>query len=112
MNRSLPANAQIKDHCIGEWNFKCPDVSEEFDSGIIKITIDSVYTEYPSIRYTFSSKRVELLNDTLCFNVEIDGHQSICKIISEDANIFSGYLVTNSGTFPIVLIKSDPNCKF
>jgi hypothetical protein len=109
MTRTLTANAQIKDSCIGEWNFKCPDVSEGFDSGIIKITTDSVYTEYPGRRYTFSSKRVDFINNTLCFNVEIDGQQNICKIISKDANIFSGYLVTNSGTFPIVLIKADPN---
>jgi|WetSurSiteA1Bulk_404760.scaffolds.fasta_scaffold19913_2 hypothetical protein len=109
MTRIFTANAQIKESCTGEWNFKCPDASEGFDSGIIKITIDSVYTEYPGIKHTFSSKRVELINNTLCFNVEIDGQQSLCKIISKDANIFSGYLVTKSGTFPIVLIKADPN---
>jgi hypothetical protein len=104
---SLTANAQVKNYCIGEWNFRCPDVSEGFDSRIINITIDSVYSEYPSLSYAFFPKRVEFINDTLCFNVEIDGQQSICKIKSEDANILSGHLVTNSGAFPLVLIKAD-----
>jgi hypothetical protein len=103
---SLTANAQIKNYCVGEWNFRCPDISEGFDTGIIKITNDSVYTEYPSLKYTFSSNWIKLTNDTLCFNVEINGQSVACTIKFEDKNILSGYLVTNCGTFPLILIKA------
>jgi len=104
---SLTAIAQIKNNSLGEWNFTCPDASEGFDNGIIRITSDSVYTEYPGLRYTSSSNWIRLTNDTLCFNVGMDGQSMACKIKFEDENILSGYLVTNQSSFLIILIKED-----
>jgi len=102
---SLTVNGQIKNYCLGEWNFICPDLLDGSDTGIIKITNDSVYTEYPGLRHTFSSKRAEYINDTIHFYVEVNGQQIICEIKPEDGNIISGNLVTNYGSFPIILIK-------
>jgi hypothetical protein len=108
---SLTANGQIKNDCLGEWNFRCPDALDGFDTGIIRITNDSVYTEYPGLRHSFSSKRAEYINDTIRFYVEINGQQIICEIKLEDGNILSGSLVTNYCSFPIILIKEGKRYK-
>jgi len=102
---SFTANAQIRNHYLGEWNFRCPDASDGFDTGIIRITNDSVYTEYPGLRYTYSSNWIKLTNDTLCFNVGMEGQSLACKIKFDNENFLSGYLVTNCSSFLIILIK-------
>ncbi len=108
---SLTAKGQIKDYCLGEWNFICPDALDGSGIGTIKITNDSVYTEYPGKQYGFSSKRAEYLNNTLCFYVNINGQQIICEIKPEDRDILSGNLVTDYGSFPIILIKEGKRYK-
>lgn len=102
---SFTATAQIRNHYLGEWNFRCPEASDGFDNGIIRITDDSVYTEYPGLRYIFSSNWIKLTNDTLCFNVGMEGQSVACKIKFENENILSGYLETNCSSFLIFLIK-------
>jgi hypothetical protein len=103
---TFTANAQIRDYCLGEWNYRCPDVSEGFDTGIITITRDSVCTECPGIKNTFSTERIYFTNDTLSFKIEIDGQQIICAVTPGIENTLCGNLITSSGVFPIVLIKS------
>lgn len=103
---TLNANAQIKDYCLGEWNYRCPDASEGFETGIITITIDSICTECPGLRYSFSSRRLEFTDDTLRFKIEIDGQHVICEVSPGVENTLSGNLITDSGVFPIVLIKA------
>jgi hypothetical protein len=107
---SLTANGQMKS-CLGEWSFRCPDALDGFDTCIIRITPDSVCTEYPGPRYIFSSNRTECINDTLGFKMEINGQQIICEIKLEDGNILSGNLLTKHGSFPIILIKEDRICR-
>lgn len=104
---SLTAEGQIKSSCIGEWNIRCPDITEGFDSGILKIGPDSVYSEYPGFRHSFTSRRVEVRNDTLYFNVDIMGQPGICKVKSENSDILNGFLMVNDDSFLIVLVKSD-----
>lgn len=102
----LALNAQTADRCLGEWNFRCPDATDGFDTGIIRIDCDSVCTEYPGLKYSYYSTRIERCGDYLCFDFEMNGLIMNCVVQITGEDNLSGTLDANGTTFPIILTKS------
>ena len=107
----VKGNAQTRDHCLGEWSFRCPDAIDGFDTGIIRIKCDSICTEYPGLKSSYYSTKIEQCGEFLCFDFGMNGLRMNCVIqITGEGNL-SGILETNGTTLPIVLIRKD-QCYF
>ncbi len=102
----LAADGQTGNYCLGEWNFRCPDAQDGFDTGIIRISCDSIVTEYPAMRCTYYSNRIEYNGDNLIFDIEINGQRMNCKLKITAEGILSGKLESENTSFPIILVKA------
>jgi hypothetical protein len=102
---SLSAKAQIKKFCIGKWDFECPSAPEGFNSGIIDIHKDSVFTTFVSATYKFPSIWVKVNNDSLNYKVDINGEEVLYSLKVENKDTLNGKAVTNYGESPLTLTK-------
>lgn len=99
------AEAQIKKEIIGSWNFKCPYAPEGFDSGIIDIQKDSVFTTFVSITYKFPSTWIKVRKDSLLYNVNINGDDVLYSLKLENKDTINGKAKTSYGESPLILSK-------
>lgn len=102
---SNPAGAQINKEIIGKWNFKCPSAPEGFDSGIIDINKDSVFTTFVSITYKFPSTWIKVKKDSLTYNVNINGEDVLYYLKLENKDTINGKAVTSYGQSSLSLTK-------
>jgi hypothetical protein len=109
MSISLCAKAQIRSEILGKWSFECPHAPAIFDSGVIYIQSDSVFTTFTSITYKFPSIWVQEKADTLFYNININGDDQLYVVKIENKDSLDGLAVTSYGASPLILKrKSDP----
>jgi hypothetical protein len=117
---SFRSEAQIKNEIIGNWNFECPRAPAIFDSGVIYIHNDSVFTSFASITYKFPSVWVKVKADSLFYDININGDDQLYVVKIENKDSLNGVAVTSYGASPLILTKkiassynpSKHNCSF
>ena len=97
---SFHAEAQIKSEIIGNWNFKCPNAPAIFGSGVIYIHQDTVFTAFTGIWYMFPFEWVKEKEDTLFYNIKINGDDQLYVVIIENRDSLNGLAVTGYGASP------------
>lgn len=104
---SWKLEAQINKTFLGNWSFECLLAPAGFNEGLIEIQMDSVFTRYPGSDYSFSSSWVKMKNDTLIFNVEINGEMVVCRLLAVDENRLKGTAGTMEDESPLILTKKE-----
>ena len=104
---SLKLDAQINEIFIGKWSFECLLAPAGFNEGIIEIQMDSVFTQYSGRDYRFSSSWVKMENDTLIFNVDINGEMVVCRLLAVEENKLKGIAGTMEDESPLILTKKE-----
>jgi hypothetical protein len=104
---SVKMEAQINETFIGKWSFACLLAPAGFNEGIIEIQLDSVFTQYSGRDYRFSSIGVKMENDTLIFNVDIDGEMVECRLLAVGENKLTGMACTIEDASPLILTKKE-----
>jgi hypothetical protein len=105
---SHSANSQISGTSVGTWNFKCTYAPAGFDTGIIDIHKDSVFTTFSGSTYKFPSLWVKMKKDTLAYNVDINGDEVLYLLKLENRDTLNGKAVSGNGVSPLILTKN-PN---
>jgi hypothetical protein len=104
---SWKLDAQIKDPFIGKWSFECLLAPAGFNEGLIEIQKDSVFTRYSGRDYRFSSSRVRMADDTLVFNVDINGELVVCRLLAVKENKLTGKAGNKEDESPLILTKKE-----
>jgi hypothetical protein len=102
---SKPALAQVNKSIIGVWNFQCPSAPEGFNSGNIDIRKDSVFTTFISSTYKFPSLWAKTKNDSLIYNVDINGEEVLYSLKIEKNDTLNGYASTSYGVSSLILTR-------
>ena len=109
LSESLPAEAQINGIFTGTWNFECSLAPEGFNTGMIDIQIDSIFTTYSSIKYRFPSIWVKIDGDTLNYIVEVKGENVLYRFYANGKDKLTGNAETPLGPSPLFLTKKEEN---
>jgi hypothetical protein len=104
---SFRVDAQINEVFTGNWNFECLLAPAGFNSGLIEIQSDSVFTKYTGMNYRFPAVRVKMGNDTLIFNIEVNGGMVQCRLQAVDQNKLIGTAGTMEDEAPLILTKKE-----
>jgi hypothetical protein len=104
---SWKVDAQIKETFLGKWHFECLLIPAGFNEGLIEIKMDSVFTQYSGRDYRFSSICVKMENDTLIFNVDINGEIVVCRLLAVSENKLKGIAGTIEDESPLILTKKE-----
>jgi hypothetical protein len=83
----------------------CPSARQGFDTGIIYIHKDSVFTTFVSISYKFRSTCMKVKKDSLLYNVNINGEDILCSLKLENKDTIYGKAVTRYGQSSLRLTK-------
>ncbi len=102
---SYLAKAQVNESCIGIWYFECPYAPEGFNKGTIDIRQDTVFTTFASMAYKFPSSWVRENDDSLFYNVNINGDEVLYILKNSDNKMLSGEAVTSYGKSPLILTR-------
>ena len=104
---SWKLDAQINETFVGKWSFECLLAPAGFNEGTIEIQLDSVFTQYSGRDYRFSSSWVKMENDTLIFNVDINGEMVVCRLLAVEENKLKGIAGTMEDESPLILTKKE-----
>jgi hypothetical protein len=100
-------DAQINETFIGKWSFECLLAPAGFNEGLIEIQMDSVFTQYSDRDYRYSSSWVKMENDTLIFNVDINGEMVVCRLLAVEENKLTGTAGNMEDESPLILTKKE-----
>ena len=104
---SWKLDAQINEAFIGNWSFECLLVPAGFNEGLIEIRKDSVFAQYSGRDYRFSSIHVKMENDTLIFNIDVNGETVVCRLLAVEENKLTGIAGTIEDESTLILTKKD-----
>jgi len=102
---SFSTAAQSEDNLIGYWKAEAPDAPQGFNSSIMQITIDSVFTTFAGETFAYHSIEMNFKNDTLTFI--IGGIDVLCTLRFEDNSNLKGNAVWSDGASPLFLTKME-----
>jgi len=110
---SLPVvtaqNNQVKKDPVGKWKFEAPYAPEGYTSGTIEVGLaDKKYSAamyFTPIDTKYSGEMVKIENDTLIFNVLVEGNDVVVTLKFEDLTKMSGRAVYSGGEVPLTLTK-------
>jgi len=101
--------SKVEKIIVGKWLFQAPYAPDGYKDGTIEIG----YAEkkYSAIMIfsvgenKFVGDRVRFENDTLYFNVFIEGQNVVVKLKDQDETKMTGKAVYNEGVVPLLLTK-------
>jgi hypothetical protein len=96
-------NAQSVDSLIGDWNAEAPEAPAGFNTSVMTITQDSVFTIFTGESFPYGSISMNFKNDTLSF--EIGGLNVLCTLRVEDKARLSGNAVWEGGQSKLILTR-------
>jgi hypothetical protein len=102
---SNSVNAQTINDLCGEWNAEAPQAPSGFNTSIMAITQDSVFTTFTGESYPYGSISMSFNNDTLSF--EIGGLNVLCTLKVEDKTRLSGNAVWEGGESKLILTRKE-----
>jgi hypothetical protein len=102
---SACVQAQIEKTFVGEWNFECPGAPDGFNTGIIEIKKDTVFTQYSSFTYKFPSTWVKISNDTLIYPTDVNGELVISRLVAKTFENLTGTAGTLDGLSSLILTR-------
>lgn len=110
---SLPVvtaqNNQVKKDPVGKWKFEAPYAPEGYTSGTIEVGLAdkkySVAMYFTSNETKYSGEMVRYENDTLTFNVLVEGNDVVVTLKLEDLTKMAGKAVYSEGEVPLTLTK-------
>jgi hypothetical protein len=102
---TLLVNAQSVDSLIGDWNAEAPEAPAGFNTSIMSIKQDSVFTTFTGESYPYGSISMNFKNDTLSF--EIGGLNVLCTLKVEDKTRLSGNAVWEGGQSKLILTRKE-----
>jgi hypothetical protein len=102
---ALKMDAQINGTFIGNWNFECLLAPAGFNEGLIEIQTDSVFAMSSDMKYRVSSSWIKMKNDTLIFNVDINGEMVLCRLLAVGDNKLTGTAGSMEDESPLILTK-------
>ena len=96
-------SAQTINDLIGSWNTEAPNAPPGFNTSIMKITQDSVFTTFAGESVIYNSTSMNFKNDTLSF--VISGLDVLCTLKPENGTKMAGNAVWAGGESPLFLTK-------
>ena len=102
----LTAFTQTGNDLLGNWNADAPNAPTGFNTSIMRITEDSVFTTFTGENYAYTSTLIKLSQDTLIF--EINGLDVTCTLRVENKTKLIGNAVWEGGESPLMLTKNEP----
>jgi hypothetical protein len=97
------AFAQKEKDLVGNWNAEAPTAPEGFQTSLMQITKDSVFTTFPSESYKYPSTFRIFKNDTLTF--DISGLEVKCTLTFESKTKLKGDAIWPDGQSIVRLTK-------
>jgi len=95
----------------GQWKFEAPYAPEGFTAGTIIVGYaDNKYTAsmlFTTSGYSFNAEKVAVRNDSLFFNIWIEGTDVSVALKMEDTTKMTGNAVHYEGTVPLTLTKEE-----
>ncbi len=96
---------------VGKWKFEAPYAPEGFTAGTIDVGYaDNKYTAsmlFTTSGYSFNAEKVAIRNDSLFFNIWIEGTDVSVALKIEDKTKMTGNAVHYEGTVPLTLTKEE-----
>jgi len=96
---------------LGKWKFEAPSAPEGFTAGTIDVGYaDDKYTAtmlFTTSGYSFNGERVAVRNDSLFFNIWVEGTDVSVALKMEDKTKMTGNAVHYEGTVPLTLTKEE-----
>ncbi len=105
-------NSAAKNDPVGKWKFEAPYAPEGFTSGIIEVGFaENKYSATISFgsEYKIQGEKVTFKNDTVNFNVFIEGSDIAIKLKMDNSTKMNGKASYSEGEIPIALTKEIPN---
>ncbi len=106
-------NNQVKKNPVGTWKFEAPYAPEGYTAGTIEVGItDKKYSAdmyFATIDAKYSGETIKFENDTLSFNVFVEGNDVVVKLKLEDLTKMSGKAIYSGGEIPLTLTKNTEN---
>ena len=103
------AYAQNKEKFIGTWDFTAPTGEVGFESGVVKISQDTVVTKFTGIPNDYPSDWVKYESDTLKYNFYVEGVTAECYLVVKDDSNLTGYATWGIGESVLKLIRQKPD---
>ncbi len=98
-------SAQTISDLFGNWNTEAPAAPAEYNTGVIKISQDSIIAKFSGDSNEYTSTLVKCTGDSLVF--EISGLGALCTLKIEDKAKMAGKAVWPDGESPLYLTKAD-----
>ncbi|MFH0842467.1 MAG: hypothetical protein V1903_07590 [Bacteroidota bacterium] len=104
-------SANGKNDPAGKWKFDAPYAPEGFTAGTIDVGYaDSSYTAsmlFTTSGYSFPGEKVIVRNDSLFFNIFVEGTDVSVALKMEDKTKMTGNAVYYEGNVPLTLTKEE-----
>jgi len=95
----------------GQWKFEAPYAPEGFTAGTIDVGFaDNKYTVnmlFTTSGYSFTGEKTAVRNDSLFFNIFVEGTDVSVALKMEDTTKMTGNAVHYEGTVPLTLTKEE-----
>jgi hypothetical protein len=101
----LSTSAQSVNHLLGDWNAEAPEAPPGFNTSIMTVHEDSVFTTFAGETIIYSSTLIRFNADSLIF--EINGLDVLCTLKVEDKNKMTGNAVWEGGETRLFLTKQE-----
>ena len=98
-------HAQNTEKFFGTWDFTTETVEVGYETGIMKISKESVETTFTNNNYKYPSEWVKYESDTLKYNMNVDGAMVEIYLVVKDASNLKGYAEWDSGETVLNLTK-------
>ena len=98
-------SAQIPDKFTGNWDYTGPDCPYGYDSGLIIIQKDTVFTTYTDDYTTYHSDLVKLESDMLIYNMYV-GVDIEVNLYLLDESTLKGNAIWSGGECTVTLVRS------
>ena len=89
--------AQVKNVFTGNWSFDAPSAPGGYTKGFMEVKKDSVLTSFPDMSFKYPSMWVKVKNDSLIYEVNIDGEEVLFSLKTDDKTKITGNAVWSSG---------------
>jgi hypothetical protein len=107
--KPVTAHAQVKTDVLGKWNVEAPSAPQEYQTSVMQITKDSVFTTFPGYDQKFVSTFLKFQNDTLIYN--ISGLEVVCTVTMDGKTKMKGNATWEEGESVMTLTKIDEKSK-
>ena len=96
---------------VGRWKFEAPYAPEGYSWGTVNINFvenrHSAFMTFTGMDFKFPAENVKLVNDSLFFNIYIEGQDVLIKLKQLEPAKMSGNAFYSEGIIPLTLTREE-----